>query len=129
MTEPTQAHLDEAARLAGYESWREVKTAFHGNHGTRAAVQAHARTLADFEAHKRTVSDVVSGYNAMWHKFTPSRDTFMQHFGGFMIREPADPLADALVETFPRANGAEVMAQDLRQALAKRGLKIVEDNQ
>lgn len=39
---------------------------------------------------------------------------------------PVDPLVEALVETFPRANGAVLMAQDLREALAKRGLEIRE---
>ena len=46
-------------------------------------------------------------------------------FERFIIPKP-DPLVDALLETFPRANGAEGMAADLRAALAARGLEIRE---
>ena len=123
MTEPTQAHLDEAARLAEFESWREVKTAFHGNHGTRAAVQAHARTLAEFEAHKRAVSDAVKYYFTGVYK--PPR------LGGFILPDPVDPLVEAMSMAMCGVEGEDYTnsAKCLRDELAKRGLKIVEDNQ
>ncbi len=41
-------------------------------------------------------------------------------------KPPVDPLVEALLETFPRANGAVEMAKDLRRALADRGYGIVE---
>ena len=47
----------------------------------------------------------------------------------FRITKPVDPLVEALLETFPRANGAEGMASDLRTALAARGLEIREMGQ
>lgn len=123
MTEPTQAHLDEAARLAGYESWREIKTSFHDNHGTRAAVQAHARTLAEFEAHKRAVSDAVKDYFAGVSK--PLR------LGGFILPDPVEPLAEAMRMAMCDVEGEDYTnsAKCLRDELAKRGLKIVEDKQ
>ncbi len=83
----------------------------------RASIVAHARAIEQHEAFRQEVSDAVEGYAGMVG-LDPKR-----YFARFIIAKP-DPLVEALLETFPRANGAEGMAADLRAALAARGLEV-----
>ena len=102
-------------------------TEVHGGWGTfdpnlTPCTRALCRAIEQHEAYKREVSDalVKRGYS------TDDCD-----FGRFIISKPTvDPLAVALAEcegvTKP-GPGYDHDAKVLREALAKRGLKIVED--
>ena len=87
----------------------------------RASIVAHARAIEQHEAFRQEVSDAVEEAK---RAYGGHREAFDQ-LDRFIIAKP-DPLVDALLETFPRANGAEGMAADLRAALAARGLEIRE---
>ena len=74
--------------------------------------------IEQHEDFRQEVSDAVEGYASMVG-LDPKR-----YFARFIIPKP-DPLVEALLETFPRANGAEGMAADLRAAIEARGGRIV----
>ena len=76
-------------------------------------------TLAEFDAYKHEVSRRVRGFRSAWQHRTPSRDGFDAAFERFIIPEPGDPLAEV-------ADELNVHRISLEQALAKRGLKLVE---
>ena len=78
----------------------------------RASIVAHARAIEQHEAFRREVSNAITDCGAE------------RYLGRFIIAKP-DPLVEALLETFPRANGAEGMAADLRAAIEARGGRIV----
>ena len=80
------------------------------------AIQALCRAIEQHEAFKREVSDAIDS-----SVLTPETEA---HLSRFIIAKP-DPLVEALLETFPRANGAEGMAADLRAAIEARGGRIV----
>lgn len=82
------------------------------------AIQALCRAIEQHEAFKREVSDAIE-LNWSGSNFGPPA-----HLVRFIIAKP-DPLVEALLETFPRANGAEGMAADLRAAIEARGGRIV----
>ena len=84
----------------------------------RASIIAHARAIEQHEAFRQEVSDAVETY--------ADKDVHapITYLGRFIIAKP-DPLVEALLETFPRANGAEGMAADLRAAIKARGGRIV----
>ena len=85
------------------------------------AIEQHEADKAEHEAYKQDVSDALE----KWFWRCPPE------FGRFIILKPSvDPLSAALAEcegvTKP-APGYDHDAKVLREALAKRGLKIVED--
>ena len=82
----------------------------------RASIIAHARAIEQHEAFRQEVSNAIDS-----SVLTPETEA---HLSRFIIAKP-DPLVDALLETFPRANGAEGMAADLRAAIEARGGRIV----
>lgn len=84
----------------------------------RASIVAHARAIEQHEAFRQEVSDALNSYYGI-NSCTPHR--LLAPF----ILPKTDPLVDALLETFPRANGAEGMAADLRAAIEARGGRIV----
>ena len=96
------------------------------HHGTyRSALIA---ILAEFYAYKREVSDSVEHYLDQWRNSTPSREVFACQFGSFIIPEPVDPLVEAVRDCgYATLDAIEPeFVADLRTALAKRGLKLVE---
>ena len=89
-----------------------------------AAACAKIRELTEqHEAFRQEVSDAVEAYNDLWRKRTPGRDEFMGHFIRFIIPKP-DPLVEAMAEC--GVDPFESWADQLRAALAKRGLEIRE---
>ena len=91
---------------------------------TEADKAAHAATIEGIlkahEAYKREVSDAVEHCRACSDPEAWTRIKF--ELDRFIIAKP-DPLADAWIE----ATGNTVGMGPLNEALAKRGLKIVED--
>ena len=81
------------------------------------------RAIEQHEAFRQEVSDAVERVFDECEEHIPFAPK--QKLRSFILAKP-DPLVDALLETFPRANGAEGMAADLRAALAARGLEIRE---
>lgn len=86
----------------------------------RASIVAHARAIEQHEAFRQEVSDAVEEIAKVWGTADPA----WGYIRRFTIAKP-DPLVEALLETFPRANGAEGMAADLRAAIEARGGRIV----
>ena len=84
----------------------------------RAEREAHAATKAEFEAFRREVSDAVDEVIA--RKASPLK------LRCFIIAKPVDPLVEALCEMDPDTMPNEADANNLRAALAARGLKLVE---
>ena len=94
----------------------------------RRSIEAHARVIAEFEAFKREVSDSVEHYLDQWRYSIPSREVFACQFGSFILPKPVDPLVEAVKDCgYATLDAIEKeFADDLRAALAKRGLKLVE---
>ena len=86
-----------------------------------SARAALIRAIEQHEAFKREVSDAL---DEEW-----GEEYCLEHrrFSHFIITKP-DPLVEALIESLGRTSG-QGEADDLRQALAARGLKIVETEQ
>ena len=82
------------------------------------------RAIEQHEAFRQEVSDAVESLVDMPCSDPDEVDLVAERLGRFIIAKP-DPLVDALLETFPRANGAEGMAADLRAAIKARGGRIV----
>lgn len=79
--------------------------------------------IEQHEALRQEVSGSVQHYLDQWQNSTPSREVFACQFASFIIAKP-DPLVEAMAEVTD-ANDANA-ADQLRAALAARGLKIVE---
>ena len=77
---------------------------------------------------RQEVSDSVEHYLDQWRNSTPSREVFACQFGSFIIPEPVDPLVEAVRDCgYATLDAIEPeFVADLRTALAKRGLKLVE---
>ena len=82
------------------------------------------RLIEQHEAYKQEVSDVVGGVITSTYLPAPT----MHKLQRFIIVKP-DPLAAAMSEAYLRDAIDDVIATHLREALAKRGLKIVETEQ
>lgn len=91
------------------------------------SVEAHDATLAEFEAFKREVSDRVEAFNKRWTGAGESHSDFMSLFSRFILAKP-DPLVEAVRDCgYATLDAIEPeFVADLRAALAKRGLKLVE---
>lgn len=89
----------------------------------RRSIEAHARVIAEFEAFKREVSDAVEDYYGEYRK-----DLMHPLLSRFILPKPVDPLAEAVKDCgYATLDAIEPeFAADLRAALAKRGLKLVE---
>ena len=91
----------------------------------RRSIEAHARVIAEFEAFKREVSDAVNGFA----RYCTVTDTpFPTDLSRFILPAPVDPLVEAVKDCgYATLDAIEKeFADDLRAALAKRGLKLVE---
>ena len=87
--------------------------------------------IEQHEQFKREVSKAITDLTYIQHQYTFARGEVLGHLEKFVLKEPADPLVEAMRD----ACGAQGMAtkhtpveltEHLRAALAKRGLKIVE---
>lgn len=89
-------------------------------------VRVLARAIEQHEAYKQDVSDAVEAtLNTMLRIHGASTDRLLRKCLGYFIIPKADPLVEAMIECgFGDSSNA---ASDIREALAKRGLKIVED--
>ena len=105
-------YLDEAARLAGYDHWKDACK--RAPRTTRDSIRAHAATLEREANLRQEVSEAVVTYNDNWRNGTPGRDVFLTQFARFIIPTP-DP-----IETACRELGID------REELARRGVKLVE---
>lgn len=86
------------------------------------------RAVQERKAFAQEVSDAVEAYNTLWHKHTPSRDTFMEMLGRFIITQP-DPLAEVFRELGWKTESPRGFRPDhLRAALAKHNGRIVFDD-
>ena len=85
-----------------------------------AELEAHDATKAEFEAFRRDVSDMllVMGFQRGDGRIV----------GRFILPEPVDPLVEALNEATGYSDTSKADANRLREALAKRGLTITEQN-
>ena len=94
----------------------------------RAADMLDALT-EQHEAFKQEVSDAVEEWGERWIGAGESHSYFMSLFSHFILPKPADPLVEALNDMKDGRAGSttESYAACLHQALAARGLKIVED--
>lgn len=88
----------------------------------RRALEAHDATLAEFEAFKREVSDAVEFDKANYEGLCFPR------LSRFILPKPVDPLVEAVRDCgYATLDAIEPeFVADLRAALAKRGLKLVE---
>ena len=89
----------------------------------RRSIEAHARVIAEFEAFRREVSDAVEDYYGEYR-----RDRMHPLLSRFILPAPVDPLVEAVKDCgYATLDAIEKeFADDLRAALAKRGLKLVE---
>lgn len=90
---------------------------------SKLAINALCHAIEQHEAFRQDVSDAAEHLCRFY-----GVPIVMQQLERFIIPKPVDPLVDALVETFPRANGAEMMAQDLRAAMLARGYEFTKIN-
>ena len=107
-------------------------TEVHGGWGTfdpnlTPCTRALCRAIEQHEAFKQEVSDAVelsidrSGHDGL------RAGHINEYLGRFIISKPTvDPLVEALIKGGLVNLGAAEMAADIREALAKRDLKIVE---
>ena len=115
--------------VKGCEKWKTVKVSdLVPAEALFASLEAHDATLAEFEAFKREVSDSVEHYLDQWRYSIPSREVFAGQFGSFILPKPVDPLVEAVKDCgYATLDAIEKeFADDLRAALAARGLKLVE---
>ena len=85
--------------------------------GSDIAEEALCRAVEQHEAYKQRVSAALAYYR--------DRNALAHGLRVFIIpKPPVDPLEDVLDELDWR--NTDLLAKDLREALAKRGLKIVE---
>ena len=99
--------------------WGVMKNAVEVPKNSDAFARALLRAIEKHEAFKREVSDAVESY---FRGVCAPHDILAR----FILPKP-DPLVEALGELADRNVEAEQAAETLREALAKRGLKIVED--
>lgn len=86
------------------------------------------RAVQERKAFAQEVSAAVEAYNTLWHKYTPSRATFMDMLGRFIITQP-DPLAEVFRELGWKTESPRGFRPNrLRAALAKRNGRIVFDD-
>ncbi len=85
------------------------------------ALEAHDATLAEFEAFRRKVSDKAE----VVKKLHPTAACYL---GDLILPKPVDPLVEAVRDCgYATLDAIEPeFVADLRTAIAKRGLKLVE---
>lgn len=121
-------HLDEAARLAGFENWPAARDYSHRL--DCQSIKAHADTLAkleaveaEFAASKAEVSEAVT-YALKGCGLDALKQTYITHrFSRFIIDKP-DPLVDVCDAL--GLGRSKTAATDLRAALARHNLEIAE---
>ena len=93
----------------------------------RASIVAHARAIEQHEAFKREVSKAITDLTYIQHKYTFARGEVMGHLEKFVLKEPADPLVEALDDLKDGRAGptTQSYAACLRAAIEARGGRIV----
>jgi glycine/D-amino acid oxidase-like deaminating enzyme len=120
----TDTNLDRAAKMAGYNDWPDADRI--APLGLLSLIRTNAATLdeldaakAELEAFRREVSDALRIY---------SPENRNPALGRFILPKP-DPLVEALSEIDHAAMRPDECAKELRAALAKRGGRIVFDEE
>lgn len=90
------------------------------------ALEQKAALQAEFDQHKRDVSDAVEQHIRMTDEDCSSiwRSVTRGNLSRFILPKPVDPLVEAMNEL--EWCNTDQLANDLRKAIAARGLKIVE---
>jgi hypothetical protein len=114
--------IEKKALVLLNEVWPEIEPWTLDDIKGEACFETLCRAIEQHEAFRQEVSDAVEAYNDLWRKRTPGRDEFMGHFIRFIIAKP-DPLVEAMADC--GVDRFETWADQLREALAKRGGKIV----
>ncbi len=121
LVEISEKSLVIAAEAAGSKLHHYERMS--GDNRLGASIEAHARTLDAFEAFKREVSDAVEEIAKVWGTADPA----WGYLRRFILPKPVDPLVEAMLECgFGDSSNA---ADDIRAALAARGLEIREIEQ
>lgn len=99
-----------------------------------SVMEALCRAIEAHEAFKQSVSDAVKDTLRLARNVEISLGSviltkFRNNLSRFIIRQPVDPLVEALQEIYPDGSIPNGDAENLRQALAARGLQIVEIGQ
>ena len=92
-------------------------------------LEAHDATLAEFDAYKREVSDTVEKLLSRFLTYDRiPKYAVRSALTRFILPKPVDPLVEAVKDCgYATLDAIEKeFADDLRAALAKRGLKLVE---
>ena len=91
------------------------------------SIEAHDAERAAHALFRQEVSEAVERFRADWQHATPARDQYDCTLGRFIIAE-SDPLVEAVKDCgYATLDAIEPeFAAELRAALAKRGLKLVE---
>ena len=87
------------------------------------ALEAHDATKAEFEAFRRDVSDAVKDVALC------DPDLAERHLSRFILPEPVDPLVEAISAAIGEYITPGAPWENLRNELAKRGGKIVWEQQ
>lgn len=126
MTEIEKAHimwrrLADMINVIGTSDRAQIAHAMHAMIGKAEKLEA---AEAEFAAFKQEVSDAVEGLNTTiaTNGYSMVKQKMWERLNSFVIAKP-DPLVDVLYDF-----GDKVTAAELRQALAARGLKIVEQD-
>ena len=118
------ALLNEVAVERGYN------IAAAADRRTHYLLEAICRAIEQREAYKREVSDAVEEWHSRWVGAGESHSYFMSLFSHFIIPKPVDPLVEVLDKLgWSFDDTGPDMADDLREALAGRGLEIREIEQ
>ena len=84
------------------------------------SIEAHARAIERHEAFRQEVSDAVEDLRREWPEV---RSHIVSRLSVFIIAKP-DPLVEALNDLYPETSGNREYANELRAALAARGLEV-----
>ena len=83
----------------------------------RASIVAHARAIEQHDTFRQEVSDAVTGFDEY------GTEAAWERLSRFIIAKP-DPLVEALNDLYPETSGNREYADQLRAALAARGLEV-----
>ena len=96
----------------------------------KALIEALCRAIEQHEQFKREVSKAITDLTYIQNQYTFARGEVLGHLEKFVLKEPADPLVEALNEagdTNPLSDDA--FANAVRAAIEARGGKIVWENE
>ena len=117
----TEIEKKALALLNEVQNERDERPYFEIFRDVENEVEALCRAIEQHEAYKQRVSDALLEY---YGGYDNASGETLEHF--IILKPTVDPLVEALIKGGIVNLGAAEMAADIREALAKRGLKIVE---